>query len=69
MKKMDKNEVFLAKYPIQKDLRIRMPKQILNNLSINVGTYFDIYINPVNNDIILRVNKVDSKNMEVDKNA
>lgn len=52
---MNKNEVLLDSYALQKDLRIKLPKQIKSNLPVDVGTVFDIYINPVNNEIILRI--------------
>lgn len=54
---MAHNEVLLGTYPLQKDMRIRLPKQILNNLPISIGTPFDIYLNPQNEEIILRVTK------------
>ena len=54
---MDKNEVLLETYPLQKDLRIRLPKQILSNMPIEIGTMFDIYINLTKKEIVLRINK------------
>lgn len=54
---MAHNEVLLGTYPLQKDMRIRLPKQILNNLPIETGTLFDIYLNPQNEEIILRITK------------
>jgi len=48
-------EVLLDSNPLQKDLRIRLPKQILSNLPVGVGTIFDIYLCPETNDIILRI--------------
>ena len=54
---MDRNEVLLDTYPLQKDLRIRLPKQILSNMPIEVGTLFDIYIIPSKNEIVLRINE------------
>ena len=38
---MAHNEVLLGTYPLQKDMRIRLPKQILNNLPIEIGTLFE----------------------------
>ena len=52
---MEKNEVLLDSYPLQKDLRIRLPKQILSNMPVSVGTVFDIFLNPVTNEITLRI--------------
>lgn len=54
---MTHNEVLLGTYPLQKDMRIRLPKQILNNLPIEIGTLFDIYLNPQDEEIILRITK------------
>ena len=50
-------EILLDSNPLQKDLRIRLPKQILANLPVQTGTIFDIYICSDNNDIILRISK------------
>lgn len=58
---MGHNEVLLGTYPLQKDMRIRLPKQILNNLPIEIGTLIDIYLNPQNEEIILRVTKKKAK--------
>ena len=52
---MEKNEVLLDSYALQKDLRIRLPKQILTNMPVDIGTVFNIYLNPVSNEIVLRV--------------
>ncbi len=56
---MAHNEVLLGTYPLQKDMRIRLPKQILNNLPIEIGTLLDIYLNPQNEEIILRITKIE----------
>ena len=54
---MDK-EIFLDTYVLQQDMRIRMPKQILNNLNVVKGeTLFDIYLNTENLEIVLRVSE------------
>lgn len=58
---MGHNKVLLGTYPLQKDMRIRLPKQILNNLPIEIGTLIDIYLNPQNEEIILRVTKKKAK--------
>lgn len=52
---MEKKEILLDSYALQKDLRIRLPKQILTNMPVTVGTVFDIYLDTESNDIILRV--------------
>lgn len=59
---MDKNRVLLDTNPLQKDLRIRMPKQILTNLPVEVGTHFNIYLDTTNSEIILQIS--DTKNEE-----
>lgn len=51
---MNKTEILLDCYALQKDLRIKLPKQILTNLPVTVGTVFNIYLNPTTNEIILR---------------
>ena len=48
-------EILLDSNSLQKDLRIRLPKQILSNLPVAVGTVFDIFMNPDTNEIILRI--------------
>ncbi len=51
---MNKN-LYLDTYILQQDMRIRMPKPIITNLNIVPGeTYFDIYIDPDTNNIILK---------------
>lgn len=52
-----KNMILLDTYPLQKDMRIRMPKQILSNMQIEPGINFDIYISSSKDEIILKVNK------------
>ena len=49
------NEVLLDSYALQKDLRIKLPKQIVSNLHVDVGTVFDIYIDTESGEIILRI--------------
>ncbi|MGN0279554.1 MAG: AbrB/MazE/SpoVT family DNA-binding domain-containing protein [Lachnospiraceae bacterium] len=49
-------EILLDTYVLQQDMRVRLPKQILNNLNVVKGeTMFDIYINTETSDIILRI--------------
>lgn len=52
---MGKFEVLLDSYSLQKDMRIRLPKQILSNMPVDVGSVFNIYFNPSNGEIILRL--------------
>lgn len=52
------NNIYLATYLLQQDMRIRLPKQILNNMGVSRGeTLFDVYINPETNELILKVSK------------
>jgi hypothetical protein len=51
--------VYLDTYVLQKDMRIRLPKEIIHNLNIQKGTtFFDIYLDSVKKEIVLKV-KVD----------
>ncbi len=51
-------EVLLDTYVLQQDMRIRLPKQIINNLNVVKGeTQFDIYMNIESEEIILRISK------------
>lgn len=52
---MNKFEVLLDSYALQKDLRIRLPKQILANMPVDIGSVFNIYFNPSSGEIILRL--------------
>lgn len=51
-------EILLDTYVLQRDMRIRMPKQILNNLNVVKGeTLFDIYLNTESQEIVLRISE------------
>lgn len=46
------NEILLDTYVLQQDMRIRLPKQIINNLNVvKSETMFDIYMNTENKEI------------------
>ena len=63
MNKIDKDLVYLDTYVLQQDMRIRLPKQILENMSAIKGkTTFSIYYDKNNNQLILRLNKGDNAN-------
>lgn len=50
------NEIFLDTYVLQRDMRIRLPKQVLSNLGVEKGTsHFDIYLKPDSKEIVLRL--------------
>ena len=49
------NHVFVDEYVLQKDMRIRLPKSIINNLDVVRGeTKFAIYLDLHNNSIVLK---------------
>lgn len=51
---MRDNLIYLDTYLLQQDMRIRMPKSILENLSVEKGvTKFDIYFDKENQQLIL----------------
>lgn len=50
-----KDRIYLDSYVVQKDYRIRLPKGIEENLEVIPGlSYFDIYLDVKNNEIILK---------------
>lgn len=52
---LNEKEIYLDTYVLQKDMRIRLPKQILTNLDVTKGTtLFNVYLNPTTEEIILR---------------
>ena len=53
---MNKELIYLDTYSLQQDMRIRLPKAILNNLPVEMGTTkFAIYLNPEEKELILRI--------------
>lgn len=58
MKKMKQSigRVYMDTYVLQKDMRIRMPKEILHNLNAEPGrSYFEMFIDPSTKEIILKL--------------
>ena len=52
---MERERIYLDTYILQQDMRVRMPKTILANLSVEKGkTKFSIYLDKSNNEIILK---------------
>lgn len=52
---MKKDYIYLNSYIIQKDMRIRLPKQILKILNLENGvSYLDFYIDNGSKTIILK---------------
>ncbi|THE20126.1 sucrose-6-phosphate hydrolase [Ligilactobacillus animalis] len=55
--------VYLDTYVLQQDMRIRLPKTILQNMNVEKGeTHFDIYLNREDQSLILRPTKKRSMN-------
>lgn len=55
--------VYLDTYILQQDMRIRLPKTILQNMNVEKGeTHFDIYLNREDQSLILRPTKKRSMN-------
>lgn len=53
---MAKELIYLDTYTLQQDMRIRLPKSILNNLPVEKGTTkFSIYLDQEKNELILRI--------------
>lgn len=53
---MDNDLIYLDTYVLQQDMRIRLPKSILNNLSVEKGvTKFAIYFDKNNNTLVLKI--------------
>ena len=52
----NKKCIYLDTYVLQKDMRIRLPKQILTNLDVKKGeTLFDVYVDTKTKEIILHI--------------
>ncbi len=64
---MSNNEIYLDTYILQQDMRIRMPKSIVSNLSVEKGkTKFDIYLNVTEKTLIFRPQPNDRKDIDND---
>ena len=62
---MDKEPIYLDTYVLQQDMRIRLPKSILNNLPVKKGiTKFSIYLDRENGELILRITETPKGNQE-----
>ena len=52
---MENELIYLDTYVLQQDMRIRLPKSILSNLSVEKGkSKFSIYIDRANHRLILQ---------------
>lgn len=50
-----KKNIYLDTYVIQKDMRIRLPKEVLDIFNLNKGySYLDVYIDAINSQILLK---------------
>jgi hypothetical protein len=53
---MDEDLIYLDTYVLQQDMRIRMPKSILENMEVEKGeSRFKIYYDKLNSQLIMRV--------------
>lgn len=53
-------QTYLDTYVLQQDMRVRLPKSILENLKVTKGKdKFDIYFDNEKKEIILKVSKED----------
>ncbi|TPD99637.1 hypothetical protein R9B83_00060 [Metamycoplasma equirhinis] len=58
----DEKLIYLDTYVLQKDMRIRMPKSILENLNLEKGkSKFKVYYDQLNVQLILRVGEDENK--------
>lgn len=58
----DEELIYLDTYVLQKDMRIRMPKSILENLNLEKGkSKFKVYYDVINTQLILRVDESENK--------
>lgn len=62
---MDKELIYLDTYSLQQDMRIRLPKAILNNLPVEKGTTkFAFYLDPEKKELILRIVGTSKEDMQ-----
>ena len=58
MKKGKETRIYLDEYVLQKDMRVRLPKEITQNLKLKPGeSFFEIYLDAKEQEIILTVKK------------
>lgn len=57
-----KGQIYLDTYVLQKDMRIRLPKSIINNIGAVKGkTNFAIYLDSETNELILKIVSSETK--------
>lgn len=60
-----KELIYLDTYALQQDMRIRLPKSILNNLPVEKGvTKFSIYLDQEKKELILRITENSKEDSE-----
>ena len=61
---MEENLIYLDTYVLQQDMRIRLPKSILENMNLEKGkSRLKIYYDKVNSQLILKIDKNKTKKM------
>lgn len=59
------NLIYLDTYVLQQDMRIRMPKSILENMNLKKGkSKFKIYYDKTNSQLVLRNDEKSEKALE-----
>ena len=57
--------IYLNTYVLQQDMRIRLPKSIINNMGAIKGkTNFAIYLDTKSNELILRIVPAEQENTD-----
>ena len=57
----DEELIYLDTYVLQQDMRIRMPKSILENMNVEKGkSRLKVYYDKVNNQLVLKKEENDS---------
>lgn len=65
---MNEELIYLDTYVLQQDMRVRMPKCILENMNVEKGkTRFAVYYNRVSNSLVLKVSENKDKNKNGEK--
>lgn len=60
---MNKGLIYLDTYVLQQDMRIRLPKSIISNMSVEKGkTQFKIFLDSERNELILKIAQEDTDN-------
>ena len=64
-KKEPAKRIYLDDYILQKDMRVRMPKEIIKNMNVKPGeSYFEVYFEPDKQEIVLTVKNIQGKGDE-----